>query len=143
MRVAKYPRFQTEAWGNFELAYYAFIWAATGLGLALAREHHSSNLIESLIRNHHYWSGTNFLIWSVPWPKMFLEWGWFLDSVESRSTIRSLRIVNFTVQVWLSLHLSLSPGFCEFCDWMFFIMSFSCCMICAAGYNNNSCYAGH
>ena len=54
MRVAKYPRFQTEAWGNFELAYYAFIWAATGLGLALAREHHSSNLIESLIRNHHY-----------------------------------------------------------------------------------------
>ena len=104
---------------------------ATGLGLALAREHHSSNLIESLVRNQHYWSGTNFLIWSVPWPKMFLEWGWFLDSVESRSTIRSLRIVNFTGQVCLSVHLSLSPGFCEFCNQTFFIMSFPSCMICA------------
>ena len=124
------PSFSEWGLGQFWVGfYYAFIWAATGLGLAVAREHHSSNLIESLIRNHRYWSGANFLIWAVPWPNMFLEWGWLPDSVASRSAITSLSIVNFTGQVWLSFHLSLSPGFCEFCKWTFFIMSFPCCMI--------------
>ena len=70
----------------------------------------------------------------IPWPNMFFQQGWFLDSVASRSIIRSLRLANFTVQVCLSLHLSLSPGFCEFRNWTFFIMYSPCCMICAAGY---------
>ena len=118
-------------------AHYAFIWAATGLGLALAREHHSRNLIGCLIRNHHYWSGTTqFLIWfhdqicsfnrADSWIQ--LQDGQLLDHYALQTSL-----FRFVYPCIYPYHLSLS-GFCEFCNWTFFIMYSPCCMICAAGY---------
>ena len=116
-------------------AHYAFIWAATGLGLALAREHHSSNLIGCLIRNHHYWSGTTqFLIWFHDQKCSFNRADSWIQSQDGQL------LDHYALQTSLFrfVYPCIYPYLQDFVSFVFSLLHDMCRWI-----HTNSCYASH